>query len=264
MDHGHVAACNVEGAQVVIGSIGGVQILVPVIRSILTMGNTINTTIEKSLAKGKDALDSIVLFSLLPDLVYLLSSFIRGHKENSREMLRCGAVDVLEKFLFDGLGKGTVSKVSLVRIVCMIPNLAQFWVQSLLVFQSSSRHYVGLETAIFSKLIFNIQLWFRCLSGDGGGVAQISAILPVLSPIVRKAPEKVRDCVGVSEMIWFMRDVVELQVRSSCIVLSVLRLFSALTFSTNCRLDGCYSDPKLESFSSGPYEAKQPTIGTDT
>jgi hypothetical protein len=55
---------------------------------------------------------------------------------------------------------------------------------------------VGLETKVFSRLLFNIPLWFSTSEA-----ALHLALLPALSFITKSNPEKVRECVVAKEMI---------------------------------------------------------------
>lgn len=75
-----------------------------------------------------------------------------------------------------------------------LPSLSAYLVSSLLELRSSCSHYVGLETKVFSRLVFNIPLWF---GSTNLGTALYVELLPLLSGVVSKNPEKVRDCVGV-------------------------------------------------------------------
>ena len=201
---------SVEGAHQVICSLGGVQSLIPIICSILCPGDP-RSEIDLPLSETDVSLHKLVLYSLVPDILHLLSSFIRSHNENTRELLRCGALEVLEKLLLDCNANLDDAKMSVIKALSTFPTLARLLVERLNEFHSSSTQYVALEIALFSRLIFNIPLWFGSISQDGG-VALLSAFIPWMSDIVEKTPEKVRDCVGASDMIMVMQNIVEMEV----------------------------------------------------
>jgi len=210
LDHECVQAVCIESAQHVIGSVGGVQIMLPILQSMLGK-KSIGIMKEK---KDSDE-DEVVIYSLVPDLLNLLSCFVRGNNQNARELLRCGGIDIVEQLLFENKAKTVMGapykKYSKVRALFVFPSLSKLLVQTLLELQSSCSHYLALETKVFSRLLFNIPLWFEGRAQDAG-VPLYRYLLPVLSSIVQKDPVKVRDCVGATDMIWLMRDIVEMKV----------------------------------------------------
>jgi hypothetical protein len=201
---------SVEGAHQVICSLGGVQSLIPIICSVLCPGDA-RSEIDLPLSKIDASSDKLVLYSSVPDIIQLLSSFIRSHSENTRELLRCGALEVLEKLLLDCNAQVDDSKMSPVKALSTFPTLARLFVERLNEFHSCSTQYVAMEIALYSRLIFNTPLWFGSLS-QNGGVALLSAFIPWMSELVEKTPEKVRDCVGASDMILVMQNIVEMEV----------------------------------------------------
>jgi hypothetical protein len=140
----------------------------------------------------------------LPNLFYLLAVFIKDHAENARELLRCGGIDVIEQLLLASkrIGtqtKGSSSSLSLTRsslfaTLCANELMATELVESLLVLRSALQHYVGLETKVFSRLLFNIPLWFNqtTTSTSTSGAALHLALLPALPFLTKSNPEKVR------------------------------------------------------------------------
>ena len=83
---------------------------------------------------------------------------------------------------------------------------------SLLELRSACSHYIGLETRVFSKLLFNLPLWF---GGEMRGVSIFRSLLPVLSSVTRTNPEKVRDCIGAKDIALLLGQIVEMEVRYS-------------------------------------------------
>jgi hypothetical protein len=192
-----VQAVCIEGSQQVIGSIGGIQSLFTILWSMLG---------ERHLEiKGTKDIDTVLTYSLVPDLLNILSCFVRGNNQNARELLRCGGIDIVEHLLFQNKANPTV------RSLFTFPSLSKLLVQTLLELQSSCSHYIALERKVFSRLLFNIPLWFEGLT-QKAGVSLYPSLLPILSSIVQNNPAKVRDCVGAKDMIWFMRDIIETKV----------------------------------------------------
>jgi hypothetical protein len=161
---------SVAGPQDVIGSLGGVQSLVILFRSILE-GETISS-------------------NGLTYLLLLLRSFVQNRDENSREFLRCGGIDVIEQLIYKAGAK-------LLKFIQTQDGPAGELVMALMRLRSSCDHYVGLETKVFSRLVFNLPLWLGACYGD----SLHALYLPVLSAITRANPDKVRDCVGARDMI---------------------------------------------------------------
>ena len=209
-----VQAVCIESAQQIIGSIGGVQILLSIFQSVLGEKSLQRTTTNK---KRASSADEIANYSLVPDLLNLLSCFIRGHHQNARELLRCGGIDVVERLLLENKTKSgngaaaSYKKYSIVRALFILPTLSRLLVQTLVELQSSCKHFAALETKVFSALLFNIPLW---LEGQDREVcvSLYPAFLPTLSNIVLKNPAKVRNLVGATDVIWLLRDIVEIKV----------------------------------------------------
>ena len=202
LSHDLVEAVCISNAQQVIGSIGGIQSLLPIFESLLS---------QKSLetAERKE------IYSLVPDLLILLSSFVRGNFQNARELLRCGGIDILEKLLLENkirsMNTSNPKKYTIIRSLFTLPTLSKFLVQTLMDFRSSCSHYPALEQKVFSALVFNVPLWFE-RQGLEHGVSLYRFLLPTLTYIVNDGPAKVRDCVGATSMISYAANIVEMRV----------------------------------------------------
>jgi hypothetical protein len=213
MDPENVQQWTVEGVQDVVGSLGGIQVVLPILRSLFS------GKVEDSWSDGGDersTLQRCLLCSAVPDSVLLLSALVRDHNENAREMLRCGAIDLLEQVLQSNKQYGIEKPhrfpaPSLVSSACIFPSLSYCLVSALLELRSTCSHYVGLETKVFSKLLFNLPLW---LGGPCRGIALLPEILPFLSSVARQYPDKIRDCVGVKGILKVIVDLVEVDVSS--------------------------------------------------
>ena len=194
-----------SAAQDVIGSVGGVQLLVPVLRSLLVGENE-----NKALSELEDSHETLntTAYSPIPDLLTLLAAFVQDHNDNARELLRCGGVDVAEQLIYSNRKSSGGRNF---RAVNEQSHSAYLVVQSLLELQACCTHYVGLETKVFSRLLFNIPLWL--------GGARVSTVdedlwlpfmlLPVLSLVTRRVPQKVRDCVGTRDILHVIKEVVD-------------------------------------------------------
>ena len=212
MDLEKVQQWTVEGVQDVLGSIGGVQSVLPIIR--LLLDGTVEDAWSKEPVDDQDTLRRCLLCSSVPDALLLFSSLVRDHNENAREMLRCGAIDMFEHSLQSnkqcGREKtGRIPSSSLVSSTNIFPSLGSYLVSALLELRSTCSHYVGLETKVFSKLLYNLPLWFGAPCKGG---ALYSMLLPFLSSVAKQYPEKVRDCVGVKGIIKVIIDLVESEV----------------------------------------------------
>jgi hypothetical protein len=210
LDHEFVQAVCIENAQKVIGSIGGIQNLLSVFQSMLGDKN-FETTKKKDLLRNNDT----ATYSLVPDLLILLSCFVRGNHQNARELLRCGGISIVEQLLLENKTKSmsstTYKKFSMIRSLFVFPSLSKLLVEALLEFRSSCSHCIALEKEVFSALLFNIPLWFEWRT-RGSGVSLYRFLLPVLSCVVQDDPAKVRDCVGATSMISHIRDTIEMSV----------------------------------------------------
>jgi Domain of unknown function (DUF4704) len=193
-----------SGAQDVISSTGGVQSLVPLVRSFLS------GEIEKNWAGTADVENNTTAqmgrrdaaFAVIPNLIRLFNAFVQDHNDNARELLRCGGIDVIEQLLYNckkvAIGKG--SNASVFGALNVYSGLALDLVDALLELRAACSHYVSLETKIYSRILFNIPLWLGGFN-QIPGVSLHTVVLPILSSLTRMNPEKVRDCVGVKEMV---------------------------------------------------------------
>jgi hypothetical protein len=214
IDADKVQSCHVDGAQSVIASIGGVQALIPVIRAALS-GDVERHWQSLGDKRMQDEnhpsrIDEMKTYIMIPSLLSLLSSFVRDHGENAREMLRCGGIDILEQLLaankaLNANSNEILGQETLMSVLTVYPALSRLLVTALLDVRSACSHYTGLETIVFSRLLFNLQLWFAGPS-QAHGVALYGTLLPVLSSLSHTTPRKVRDCVGVRRMVELLRD----------------------------------------------------------
>ena len=237
MDPDSVRSWSVDGAKDVIGSIGGVQALLPTFRSVLsgaiergwakksktkgtvrtngspsknttTNGNSNSSTITST---GQQPIpEQDVAASMVPSLIFLLASFLRDHDENAREMLRCGGIDVVEQLLMsnktpnmDKPHDGTAE--SLMTAVRQYRPTAEYLLDSLLDLKSACSRYDVLENLVFKRLLFNLQLWFGSCN-LGSGVALYPTLLPMLAALASASPGKVRDCIGVRQILDIVRE----------------------------------------------------------
>lgn len=175
-----------NSAQDVISYLGGMQLSVPLFRSLLSDRATVTHESQRlELAFGYS----------LQSLVDLISSCVKDHDENARELLRCGALDVYEHVLTT-CRNSFLSKPdegSVFQALNSNETIANSFVLSLLRLRSSCEHYVGLEAKIFSRFLFNFGLW---IGTSTTASALDLALLPILAILTRSNGEKVRDCLG--------------------------------------------------------------------
>lgn len=211
-----------NGAQDVISSIGGIQSLIPLFRSCLCYD------VERvwSISAGGELQGTSPLFdigtvaSTISELIRVLNAFLQDHNDNARELLRCGGIDVIEQLLYSckklAMGKG--NDPSIFGALNLYPRVALELVESMLKLLSVCSNNVGLETKIFSRLVFNIPLWL-------GGCNQIPGVglhltlLPILSSFTKTDTAKVRECIGVKDMVHALHDYQQVIPRDSLIVL---------------------------------------------
>lgn len=216
LNHANNIAWSIESAQQVIGSLGGVQALLPIHHSALDQNEQLST-IDQSSVGERGLFDMIAIYSFVPELLCLLSSYVRGSDQNARELLRCGAIEIVEQLLLSNRSNAVrdlnplLHTVSLVDALFIFPRLSTLLVEALLEIRASTTHCIGLETRIFTRLLFNVRLWFGT---SVPGIALYRSLLPVLSNIVRRNPEKVAVCVGAGDLIFLMKELVEIEVSS--------------------------------------------------
>lgn len=206
-----VYAWSFNGVQDVIGSIGGIQALVPTFRSVLSMDATIGDK-ERNRLLYRRCLT-------LPSLFRLLSSYVREHSDNARELLRCGAIDVIEQLLLSSRKGGTnkPKEASVFGLLNSSVNLSRILAVSLLDLRAACAHYVGLETKVYTRLLFNFPLWVGNLYQPPGssGPAMALVFLPVLASLMKQNPEKARDCIGVGEIVLALKNCLALETDGS-------------------------------------------------
>lgn len=220
MAEGGIQPWQIDGVQDVIGSVGGIQAVIPMFRSLLSgevehywLGSdTESNTQHLSSKEGCADIDSREkIWSMIPDLLLLVASFVQDHGENARELLRCGGIDVIESFILASRKIASNNPHSETRTLfgplTVYPSLSRLLVQSIVRLVSACSHYIGLETKVFARLLFNTPLWF---SGSSRilGISLELALLPLLSKIVRANPEKVRDCVGIRDLVFLLKEYV--------------------------------------------------------
>ena len=203
----HLSLTNVVpwssgGVQDVISSIGGVQALIP-------LGQTLLSGFVAESSDGPSSvLSDVDLAGLaVSDYILLLASVIRSNNDNAREMLRCGGVDVLEQIIAYGkrpLAAPRREGRSIMDVISSSVALSCALVDSLLRLREACSHYVGLEAKVFSRLVFNVPLWLMSL--ESLGPAFHFAFLPVMSSLTKSNPEKVRDCVGVRDLVVLLKE----------------------------------------------------------
>ena len=208
MDLDNVIPWSVNGARDVIASIGGVQALLPVCRTLLAASSDkpLPAANADDKIRGTDARREVG-DAMIPSLIALLAAFLRDHDENAREMLRCGGIDLVEQFLMtDKVSKPT--EKSMMGALRTSRKISEILLDALLDLKFACARYDVLETLVFTRLMFNLSLWF----GGGHrtpGVALYPTLLPVLASLASSNPEKVRDCIGVQQMLELVKELTD-------------------------------------------------------
>ncbi|KAI2492004.1 protein of unknown function (DUF4704) [Fragilaria crotonensis] len=214
MDSNVVQASCVDGIKDVIASVGGVQTLLPIANTLLS------GEIERHWKHPNQEADRSTDYcfhastSIVPSLLSMMAAFLRSHDKNAREMMRCGGIDILEQLLLQNKELGA-SGQSIVSVVRTTPSLTNLLVDSLLELRLACEHYAALENTVFSRLLFNMPLWFGGASLPVG-MSLYPTLLPVLSSLTNVTPQKVRNTVGVRplvELLHLYTDVGETKVR---------------------------------------------------
>ena len=190
----HVSSWSFEeGIKDTLFSLGGPKRLIPVF-SILTETATLHGQNRHFKMKGIHQ-DFPNIFT--PNIMFLVSSFIREHTMNGRELYRCGGIHVMHKIFHECKQRQLECSSGAYYGMGASSVVGKYNVSALLDLWHSSRQVFGLEITVFSQLLFNTHLLFGGVS-TCDGLYLHTYLLPVLSYITRQNPEKVRDCVGTS------------------------------------------------------------------
>jgi len=202
MDTDKVLPWFVEGAQKVIGSLGGVQALLPVFESLLS--GKVEREWHMMQSADSNDFDPKTAYPLIPNLIALLSAFIKDNAENAREIIRCGGIDIIENFLLlnktqqsCSSNSGTNPCETMLGVLALHYKLSSRLLDALVDLRASCSQYEVLETTVFTRLYFNMPLWFD----ESHGVGHHVTLLPLLSSVAKSSPMKVRDCVGTKTLI---------------------------------------------------------------
>ena len=232
MDFDTVQPWYVVGAKDIISSIGGIQSLLPLFETFLVpasnnhdnkVANIDNPNIleveqeRESYHQDESLGESERL--ILPNLITLLAIFIKNDDENCQELLRCGGIDIIEHYIFtnkmlslslEEIGRENRRYKLLVKKTSESISAASNLVDALENLRVSASHNAALESKIFSRLIFNVPLWL------GGtiktfGIALFTVLLPYLSSVAIRCPEKVRDCVDMRDLFLLINELVDVR-----------------------------------------------------
>lgn len=190
-----------EGIKDTLSSLGGPKRLIPVF-STLPETATLYGQNRHFKMKGINQ-DFPNMFT--PNIMFLVSSFIRDHVRNGRELYRCGGIHVMHKIFHDCKQKQLECSSGAYCGMGASSAMGKYNVSALLDLWHSSRRVFGLEITIFSQLLFNVPLLLGGVSTCDGPYLHTN-LLPVLSYITRQNPEKVRDCVGTSSCFDCIRE----------------------------------------------------------
>jgi hypothetical protein len=189
----------------VIRSIGGVQSLLPLMKSMI-----IPSISAKILIDDWDIFSSQKIVSLC---FYLLSSFLRDSDINGREFLRCGGTDIVSDFIHesklryaDAISGGKLSdRLTFINAFRWNHYAAEDLTSSLMTLDKACLSNPILRVKILSRIICNVELWFGGLN-DIPGVAFHALFLPTLSVLAKIESHLLTDIIRVSSFINFIRE----------------------------------------------------------
>jgi len=194
--NGTVSWTIAEVPKDVIGSMGGVQALLPIFLALLGK----ETSIEVDTGQAGGAV-------LIPLLLAVLAAFVRGRVENAHAMVRCSGIDIVEFCLRQNRNRpGQGFFLSAMDALRSSEKAAQLLVFVLNDMRSASAHYPDLYHAVFSRLLFNFALWFGGESARLPGVSLYSTLLPELSVITREEPAAVARCLRMASVVEFIKE----------------------------------------------------------
>ena len=188
----------------VIRSIGGVQSLLPLMKTLIGPSQCQNIS------------DDWNIFScqkILSLCFYLLSSFLRDSDINGREFLRCGGTEILSDFIYDSkirfakaVSKGKLTNRSnYIHSFRWCRYAAEDLTNALTSLNMACNFDPILRMKILSRLIFNVDLWFGGVN-DAPGIAFHSVFLPTLSVIAKLESSLLTDTIRISSFINLIRE----------------------------------------------------------
>ena len=198
---------KMHGAKDVISSIGGVQCLLPVLKSLICPETDTNMSL------GKRDSEMSQIGSAVPLAFSLLAAFLRDKDNNGREWLRCGGTEILEFLLlqskkrYSDRSSGHQRQEFWIQINAFRRHrrIAEDLVSILLDLKEACSYNKLLESKIYSRLIFNVDLWFGGLS-DAPGIALHSVLFPTLSSLAKADPEEALQSIRTGLMMNLIRE----------------------------------------------------------
>ena len=226
---------SIEDGKDLIGSIGGIQLLLPFWRKdTLVTKNDLNKHSPKLNAfeeivymvdsiEPDTSLRNTMLpptherLSIIPSLLLTVASYLRDNDRNIREFLRCNGIDVIADSF------QCIKHTSEMQKIRTFPNIARPFVNALLEIRKAASINLTLESIVLKRLLFNTSLWFDGISYDGG-VALHAALMPELSSFAKAEPNQIRDSVGIEVILAALNEftAIDDKVCVKCILLAVL------------------------------------------
>ncbi len=199
---------KMRSAKDVISSIGGIQSLLIVFRSLILPETAPSAGEIKTENKDFDSAVSI------PFAISLLAAFLRDKDVNGREWIRCGGTEIVEYFLLQSKERYASSWSCNSHQRDLWVNLNAFrqhhhfaeeLVSALLDLSEACSYNAYLHLKVSSQLVFNVDLWLGGL-GKVPGTALHSVLLPALSSITKSDPEQASCAIRTSLMINLVRE----------------------------------------------------------
>ena len=204
LDEQNCIPWQMRGAKDVISSVGGIQCLFPVFKSLIFPDIASMTSVEKS--------DSEVscIGVAIPFAFSLLAAFLRENDNNGREYLRCGGTEMLEHFIFQSkkMYAGATQRLDFwihINAFRRFHRFAEELVSILLDLKDACSYSASLESKISSRLIFNVDLWFGGL-GNVPGTALHRVLFPTLSALAKADPDETSRSIRSGLMMNLIRE----------------------------------------------------------
>jgi hypothetical protein len=198
---------KMRSAKDVISSIGGIQCLLPIFRSLIIPETAPRTNAVNNESKEFET------GAVIPLAFSLLAAFLRDKDINGREWIRCGGTEILEYFLLQSKERYASSwSNSHQRDLWVNINafrrhhhFAEELVSILLDLTEACSYNTYLESKVSSRLIFNVDLWLGGL-GKIPGTALHAVLLPALSSITKADPEEASCSIRTGLMMNLVRE----------------------------------------------------------
>lgn len=204
LDENNCVPWKMRGAKSVISCLGGVQSLLPALKSMICP-----EYFPQDSSQRDDAIDSQIS-AIFPLSFSLLAAFLRNEHLNGREWLRCGGTEILEycliksKKVFNDLyfSNQFWRRLYTFRFHrCVAEDL----IGALIDLKEACAYHSSLESKLYSTLLLNVGLWLGDVNQTPGIILH-EVLLPTLSCLVLASPKVAAKLVNTMSMVNLIRD----------------------------------------------------------